>query len=54
MDHRGTMNTEKTNYSQVDFRSLIGDVLEQMLAFVFSVFIVSLWSSRPFPMHRYG
>ena len=50
MDHRDTMNTEKTKHSPIDIESLIGDLLDQMPLLFFSVFIVSLWSTRRFPL----
>ena len=35
MDHRDTMNTEKTKHSLADIRSLIGAFLEKEPALVF-------------------
>ena len=49
------MNTEKTKNSLTDIDSLTGDFPALTPArFFFSVFIVSLWFSHRFPLHRYG
>ena len=48
------MNTEETKHWLVDIGSLIGDFSEQTPPLFFSVFIVSLWSYRLFPLSRNG
>ena len=54
VDHRDTMNTEKTKHSLADLGSLMGDFSEPTPPPFFSVFIVPLWSTRRFSLHRHG
>ena len=54
VDHRDTMNTEKTKDSLAETGSLIGDFRCRCHLLFFSVFIVSLWSSPLYPLHRRG
>ena len=54
MNHRDTMNTEKTKHSPADVDSLNDDCRDQMPPLFSSVFIVSLWFSRQFSLQTHG